>query len=101
MKERGVTILVAECKEKGYLEEAIEYTLDDFLSKDPMDLISFYAMKRHRLFLVSSIGGPVFEKLGVRTFTNFKDALREAMLEVGVDSKVIVIPKASIIPKLL
>jgi nickel-dependent lactate racemase len=101
MEDGGVIILVAECGEEDLdrIKETLEYSLDDFLSKDPRDLISFYILKRYRPLLVSRIKDKVLEKLGVRTFDDFRDALREAMREVGADSRVIVIPDAYIVPK--
>jgi hypothetical protein len=37
---------VAECGEEDLdrIKEALDYSLDNFLSKDPRDLISFYKM---------------------------------------------------------
>jgi nickel-dependent lactate racemase len=101
VKEKGAVILVAMCEEEDIerIKKSLEYTLDDFLSGDPRDLISFNILSKYRIILVSSINDGVLKNLGVKGFDNFHDALREGLKEAGVDSKVIVIPNAYIIPK--
>jgi nickel-dependent lactate racemase len=124
LKEKGVIILAARCEGEDIerIKKSLEYTLDDFLSRDPRDLISLNILNKYRVILVSSIEEEVLKELGVKGFDNFPDvpgdsniqtqtvpsivdgfdnfhdALREGMKEAGVDSKVMVIPNAYIIP---
>lgn len=101
LNEGGVIILVAKCEENKTknLIKSMKLSLDRLITGDPRDVISLYIMSKYPLILVSDIGKAVLKKLDIKASSNFKEAMREAMLEVGVDPHVIVIPDAYIVPK--
>lgn len=101
LKEKGVIILIAKCQESLYKEseKLLSYDIEDFLRADPQDLISFYILNKYNVFLVSDIEEKYLRRLGIRVFNNFDDAMRNAIIEKGVDPTVLIVPDAYIIPK--
>jgi nickel-dependent lactate racemase len=105
VREGGIIIFVAACTE-GLGEEVFEKWIINSTSPDQMiaDIQNDFQLGGHKaaaialvrkkvkIFIVSELNPLLSKRIFMESFTSVEDALSEAFLELGEDSKIILMP---------
>lgn len=97
VKEKGVIILVAKCKDQNKI---VIKSFKELLEGDPRDLISYSLVEKYNLILVTEAEVAGDGVKGLEVYRDPNDALRWAIGKLGIDARIIVVPNLYVIPRM-